>query len=103
MKYIILVAALFAAPVQAQGFDKATFCPALGDLSEKIMAWRQQGVPLSEAMAVVDMAGVTGDTERLVRFIVLEAYKADRMYGPVESQRMAQEYRLKVEVICYGD
>lgn len=102
MKYVILAAALLAAPVQAQDFDKATLCPAIGDLSEKVMAWRQEGVPLSEAMAVVDMAGVSGDTETLVRLIVLEAYKSDRIYGPVARQRMAQEYRLKMEVVCYG-
>lgn len=103
MKYLILAAALFAGSVQAQTLDKATLCPAIGDLSEKVMGWRQDGVPLSEAMAVVDMAGVTGDAETLVRSIVLEAYKAQRMYGPVARQRMAQEYRIKVEMICYGD
>lgn len=99
MKRIILAALLMIAPVQAEEyqFNLHEHCAGIGKISESIMRARQNNVPMSSLMAVFE-----GDEEaKLFQAIIGMAFDFPVMRSPHNKEIQAQEFRNRIEVMCY--
>ena len=81
-----------ATPIQAEPIDD--YCAAVGDLAYRVMLDRQEGVAMTEQMR--DAGPVYW-----IRETVKEAYNEYRFSGTIAKRDAAQNYRNRLEGICY--
>lgn len=103
-KYIVAAAAVICAmssPVVAEDkFD----CSVIGDLAAAIMTGRQQNVPMSEMMGVVDQISNEKGKEAagpMVRAMVIEAYSVGRYETPSIVNDTIMDFRNRMEGMCF--
>lgn len=75
-------------------FTQAQDCKVIGDLAEKTMEARQVGVSVS------DMMDIAKD-DRLLKSIILDAYKRPRFSTEEVQRRVITDFRADWEVACY--
>ena len=73
--------------------DVHTKCKYFGNLAEKVMQARQQGIPLSTVLEIFE-----GDAEKN---IIINAYKKTQWQTETSQSREIKSYRNEVELICY--
>ncbi len=92
-----MIAAIFFAlsPITAQA--QGATCADLGSLAETIMTQRQNGVPMSRLMSIVEDNGGSD----MARAMIRDAYNRPR-YMTREMQVVEiQDFRNAIEAVCY--
>lgn len=82
---------------------RTNLCPSLGVLAEQVMLARQQGTPMSDLMTMIAENASSEEHAALGRAVILRAYGMPRQYTVAAQIRAAEEYRVQMEAICYGD
>lgn len=75
-------------------------CAMYGRAAASVMTIRQAGVPLSEALSLVDQVGIP-EASDLLRSIVIGAYDSPMWHSDGAQARAVVEYRDQIEVVCF--
>ena len=105
MKQIIAAAILAVAihaPAMAQDADQPVTCADMGNLAESIMVARQNGIPISQLVVIIDAAEDSPGANRLYRSIVLEAYERPRFMSASSRTRSIEDFRNDIETFCFA-
>lgn len=90
---------LLASPSPSLANDQ--ICGKLGDLAEKVMTLRQQDKPMSLVMSEVAGKVTNEAMNKVVRTMIVEAYKKPS-WGTAENKtRASAEFRNDNEVLCF--
>jgi len=98
MKHLLIATVLLASPASSQNLSPQDACTVFGELAASVMTARQNGVPLSRVLGVMEQEG---DTNDLLREIIMGAYEKMRFATPSNQQRAVDDYRNEVETTCF--
>ena len=110
MKKAILMLSLLFVPAYAQGqeateFDPIELCGMLGETSDSIFRARNNGVPLTQLLQVVNGSLEDGEIEdgwahRVNVSMIREIYALQRFASEEYQARQAAEFRAAFELEC---
>lgn len=92
----IAVVVATAVPVTAQEGSPEGLCPLFGDIAQVVMELRQDGMIISDVMAVIPE-----DTKTFGSLIVIEAYKVPHYSTQEYKDRAVVDFRNVMELLCY--
>lgn len=101
MKNTLIAACLSLATLPAMAEEETTYydvCLALGYLANQVMEARQIGVPVDQALGVLNEEDEV--LLGIMQEIVLNAYQVPRFSGEDYQQRAITEYKNEVIVTC---
>lgn len=88
-----------AAPAPATANDQ--ICKMLGDLADKVMTLRQQDKAMSTVMTEVAGPVTDASMNKVVRSMIVEAYKQPSWRTSENKLQASAEFRNKNEVMCF--
>ena len=94
----LTIASVTAAIAQDDAAAKQRLCTNLGGLADAIMEYRQEGLPISAAMAALD---ADNPVDQAARGLILIAYDTPRFSGEEFQMRARANFRNEVELACY--
>jgi len=97
-----LIAGSMTATAEEAAADQSQMCPMLGNQAETIMKARQNGVPMSDLMALVSKH-FSGDgiMANFSKQMVVAAYKVPQYNGAKYKASAAHDLRTEWELMCY--
>lgn len=99
MKKLILSAAVALAITAPALADDA--CAEFEGLAEVVVKAKQRGLPMSKAMTIIGEAGDNPMARRILRALIMDAYKLPNFSSEEYRQKQVVEFRNSVASTCY--
>lgn len=99
--YLVIGLGLGAVAAKAEGLNKSTICPIMGETAANIMTARQNEAPISDMRETL-LAGISNpDLRTFFDAMILNAYKKPAYRTQAVQAKVIAEYRNEWELSCY--